>query len=145
MTKYTNLANKYEPMQLGSTGNAKRMIIRQFDFPFTYDDNEMVEGVDSDIMHRAFPDHTEECVKKHGLFMNFDWERWFSKKSDSEILNFIKEYGKADPKINWTGYRILGSVHTGNGINVWTLELFAKSPKSKTETYSKIKAPNVLN
>jgi hypothetical protein len=38
---------------------------------------------------------------------------------------------------------LLGSVNHGSGYPVWSLQLFAKHPDSKTVVYTGEKAPNV--
>ena len=136
------LANPRGSGSMSSMGNASYMLIRQFQFPFKYKEIEKIIGQDSDQSISFDYNHAKSCLKRHtGGFEGF-LEIWFSKANDTEIISFIKEFIKADKSINWTGYRILGSVDP-RGYPVWTLDLFSKNPKSNTKVYSNFDAPNV--
>ena len=136
-------ARKFQPNQMFSLGNASYMIIRQYNFPNTYEDNENHMTRDSDRVFQQKYEHAMECVKKHTRSSgNLYLDSWLEKAKDTEVIEFIKEFLNADQNVQWTGFRILGSVG-GNGSNIYTLELFAKSPDSTTEVYSGREAPNV--
>jgi hypothetical protein len=142
--EYMMKARKFKSGQFYSLGKAAYMIIRQHNFPYSYEPDESFETQDSDhVILRNF-DQSRKCIAKHTKHVSeYSLDVWFEKASDSQIMEFIKEFIEADPKVNWTGYRVLGSVHQGDGWNIWTLQLFAKSPASKTEVYSGKVAPNV--
>lgn len=134
----------YEPYsfgKLGSLGSATYMLIRQHDFPDTYEDHETLMQADHDRVVYWDHEHASRCFQEHTGSGHL--ESWARRASASAILKFLKDLLKADPDIKWTGFRILGSVHRGNGYPVWGLELFAKDPKSKTKVYSGQRAPNV--
>lgn len=138
------LAKPFKPNNMGSSGKAKEMIIRQYNFPNTYEDDEKIEGAYSDRCFQWDYDHAEKCIKEHTGTGEGILESWFSKSKDTQIMAFIIDILKADKNVQWTGYRILGSVHLSNGSAVWYMQLFAKNPNSQTKVYSTLDAPNVL-
>ncbi len=74
---------------------------------------------------------------------------WAQKATPEEILAFLKEVTQpclleTQQTLLWTGFRIMVSVHQGNGFPVYTLELFAKHADTSTQVYSEANAPNVL-
>lgn len=138
-------AKPYSPGCLGSLDRTSYMCLRQFQFPDTFDsqlDKHMT--ADSDRVSSWDFNHAMNCYKKHTGTGDMGLERWIRSASDESIMAFLKEILKADDdKVQWTGYRIMGSVHQGNGYPIWTLELFAKSEESNTNVYSDENAPNV--
>lgn len=142
---YVFPAKPYRFGQMGSMGDAAYMILKQFQFPHEYAENEKncFCRWDSDRVFQQQNDHANACVKKHTGKGPLALEFWFDRSSDEQVLEFIKEFLKADPNVKWTGYRVLGSVHRGNGYPIFTLELFAKPADSTTEVYSGRIAPNV--
>lgn len=58
-------------------------------------------------------------------------------------MSFVKDILKADPEVDWTGFRITGTVNRSSGYTVFTIEVFAKHPDSSTKVYSNSTAPNV--
>ena len=138
------LANPFKPNNMGSFGQAREMIIRQFQFPNTYEDDEKMESAYSDRCFQWDYDHAEQCVKTHTGTGEGILESWFSKSTDAQILSFIIDMLKSNKNVVWTGYRILGSVSVSSGYATWYMELFAKNPNSQTKVYSTLDAPNVL-
>lgn len=130
---------------MDSLGHATLMYIRQFQFPDSYRDNEKYKVADSDRCVQWDRAHVERCLDKYAVGSESGLGWWVERqKSDELVLLFLVELLKADPRVIWTGYRVLGSVRRGNGYPVWTLELFAKSPESNTKVYSSHIAPNVM-
>ena len=138
-------AKRYQPGQMGSLGKASYMILKQHDFPWEFPDEEvnLFLEEDSDRVFAQRHEHAHACVKKHTKGGELSLGSWFKAATDKEVLEFIKEFIQADPSITWTGYRILGTVHRGNGFPVFTLQIFAKPVNSKTKVYSGCIAPNV--
>ncbi len=137
------LANPYRPCSLGSMDDASLIIFRQYNFPLTYQDTEHHCSADHDRIRSFNSNKADACIRKYTGSGEGILHDWFEKSSDEAVMSFIKEFLEADQHIRWTGYRIRGSVHKGNGSIVWRLELFAKHSKSTTEVYTGRKAPNV--
>ena len=137
-------AQPYRSDAMWSLGDAVYMFIRQFQFPNEYSQEDKITSADSDRLIQQDIKHASDCFKKHTGSGELNSKNWFLSAFDEGIMNFLKEILKADSSIQWTGYRILGSVHQGNGFPVWTLELFAKHPSSKTKVYTGSDAPNVM-
>jgi hypothetical protein len=121
------------------------MLLKQYQFPHTYDPRDKLAAADSDRCFQSDYDHARRCFQQHTGTGEMGLEYWLKSANDEQVIAFLKDILKADASIEWTGYRILGSVHRGNGYAVWTLELFAKHPESSTEVYTGAEAPNVLN
>ena len=136
-------AQPYRSGQMGSFGNAACMLLRQYQFPDTYQDHEHHVYWDSDRCFSSDFDNARRCFEKHTGTGELGFESWLSDAKDQQVIDFIVDILKADKNIKWTGYRALGSVHRGNGYPVWTLEVFAKDPASDTKVYSGFTAPNV--
>ena len=138
-------ATPYQPGTLGSTGNAAYMLLRQYQFPDEYDERlDTHLQVDHDRLFQQDHEHASRCFKTYIETGDMNFPSWLWNAKDSAIILFLKDLMKADARVNWTGYRVMGSVHRGNGFPVFTLELFAKHQKSKTKVYSGDDAPNVL-
>ncbi|MBI5654717.1 hypothetical protein HZC53_03640 [Candidatus Uhrbacteria bacterium] len=154
MDRYQVLkAQAFNSREIGSLGNASLMFIRQFQFPDTYDPLDGYVGVDHDHVMSEGRNRCIECLMRHTGFGELglgDWARRtrdadekFYVVSDVKIIAFLKDFLQAEPGTNWTGYRITQTVNRGNGAPVWTLEIFAKHPDSKTKVYTGQDAPNV--
>lgn len=143
--KEVSPANPFKENSLGSSGTASNMLVRQYQFPNRYEDNEKMEAEYSDYLWRRDEDYTRNCVEKHagmpgeGILYN-----WIPKARDMQILNFIIDVLKSDKNVQYTGYRILATVDQSRGHVVWYFQLFAKDPNSTTKVYSELKAPNVI-
>jgi hypothetical protein len=141
--KTMQLANPSRSSSLGSLGDANLMIVRQYNFPFTYENNEQHCSGDHDRIKQLDYDKAMACIKKHTGTGEMILDTWFVGSTDEEVISFIKDYLQADQGVVWTGYRIRSSVHRRNGHTIWSLELFSKNPTSTTKVYSDLKAPNV--
>jgi len=139
-------AEPYRHGAMGSLGDASYMLLRQFNFPDTYApalDKHIT--ADHDRCMSWDYKHVSRCFEKHTGTGELGLQDWLRRATDENVLAFLSDILKADTGVVWTGYRIMGTVHRGNGYPVWTLELFAKHPKSKTKVYTGSNAPNVLS
>lgn len=148
-TKHTVLvATPFAPMQLGSFGTAEYMLLRQFNFPYEYDEAKGDKHLhaDSDRLSQWDFSHTRAAYRKRrGLRGDLGIADWARTASRAEIMAFLIDVMKAGenhPGVKWTGFRILGTVNRSNGYPVWTYELFAKGEGSDTKTYSRSNSPN---
>lgn len=140
------LANPYRPGALGSFGNAKYMLLRQYQFPDEYDERlDTHLRVDHNLLFQEEPERVIQCFRIYTEGDERSFNSWLRSAKDSAIILFLKDITKADLRVNWTGYRVTGTVHYNSAFPVLTLELFAKHPKSKTKVYSEDDAPNVSN
>jgi hypothetical protein len=121
------------------------MLLRQYQFPDTFEENEKHITADHDRCISWDSKHAMGCFKRHTGVGELGFESWLPRVDDVAIMAFLKDILKADPQVSWTGYRVMGTVNRGNGYPVWTLELFAKNPKSNTQVYTGPRAPNVRN
>lgn len=134
-------AQPYRMGALGSHGNANYMLLRQFQFPSEYYEHEQIITMDSD---RAYQWDYANFIESYREF-NFTetyFESSIRSMDEDQIISFLKKIMKADPKVKWTGFRIMGTV-SGNGHSIFTWQLFAKDPKVDTPVYSGDEAPNV--
>lgn len=129
---------------MGSLGNASCMYLRQFKFPHTYDAREKKMQTDHDHLMQCDHERTHECFKRHTGTGELALQGWLDKAKDEQVLAFLVDVLQADTSVAWTGYRVMGTVHRGNGFPVYTLELFAKHPESDTVVYTGPNAPNIL-
>jgi hypothetical protein len=136
-------ANPFRYNALGSFGDANLMIVRQYNFPFIHEDHEQHCSADHDRLMQHDYDYATTCIRKHTGSGELVLGQWFNESPDEKVISFIKEYFRADSNVIWTGYRIRGSVHKTSGQTIWSLDLFSKDPKSTTEVYSDLEAPNV--
>lgn len=135
---------KYEPHSLGSMSSTCYMLIRQYNFPNTYDpDFDLMLDADSDRLVEQDGDRINQCFKEHNVGSIVSIESWVKSAEDKSILNFLCDLFQVEKKEKWTGYRILGGVHQRNGWPVWSLSLFAKHPNTNTQVYTGEDAPNV--
>jgi hypothetical protein len=140
-------ATPYRSEALGSSGNARCMLIRQYCFPNTYSEEDKLQSKDHDRIMCGDFDHFTLCLEKYGMSQS-DFERggWFRKEKDERIIRFMAEFMKADKDVNWTGYRVMATVNrSSNGHSVFSLSLFCKHPKTDTAVYSAEDAPNVIS
>jgi hypothetical protein len=140
--KQVDAANPYQDGELGTGGTADHMLLRQYEFPDTYDDNhEHLLTIDHDACMRKDHDHALMCIHQYTQRDRSSLDIWLEMASNNRILDFLKAILKADPDITWTGYRILGSASSLG--TIWTLELFAKDPYGATPVYTGMDSPNV--
>ncbi len=139
------IAELYDPYRLSSLGNAEYMLLRQENFPLDYDEalGDKRASADHDRLLMWDHDHFRGVCKKHLNTGELGIGHWIRNASVPECLAFVKDALKADTKIEWTGFRVTGTVNRSNGYPVYTLELFHKGEKSETEVYSDEFAPNV--
>ena len=141
------LAEPYRPGAMNSEQDqATHMLIRQFRFPYEYMSgvDQLIGGCHDKLLEKK-PGFTVKCFEMHTGMQPENLDVWIRKAHDARIFAFLKNVMKADPKVSWTGYRVLGIVHRYNGSPIWLLELFAKSPETNTEVFSGHNAPNVLS
>ena len=138
-------AEAYRYGAMGSLGDASYMLLSQYQFPDEYDsDRDKLTGWDHDRIMQQQYEHGTRCFEQHTGTGELGLEGWLKRAEPEKVLAFLRDILKADPTINWTGYRILGSVHRGNGYPVYTLQLFAKHPESVTVVYNTENAPNLI-
>ncbi len=138
-------AVRYYPGCLSSTrGSSVPCLIRQFQFPDWYENDEETLCADHD--HLRGDPATEGCFERHTHTGEQGLSEWLRRTTTTEdqVFAFLREILQADPRINWTGYRVMGGVHTGNGAAIWSMTLFAKRPDSRTKVYTGENAPNVI-
>lgn len=124
---------------MGSLGNASCMLLRQWNFPAEYDhDRDQMHSADDDRLRSWDYEHDRACYKRH---VNRHMDSWAQSASPEQIMAFLKDVLKADPEVNWTGFRILGTVNRSNGYPVYSYQLFANV--SGVPVYSGEHAPNV--
>lgn len=139
-------AEPYRICALGARGNAVEMLIRQYKFPDTYSSKDVLLSTFSDHLLGDF-EHADRCFREHTStsLSGFGIEDWALHAAHKRIFAFLIDAFRADQSVNWTGYRICGSVHEVNGHAIFHLELFAKHPQSDTRIYTGANAPNVLS
>ncbi len=131
------LAEPYRPSDLGSFGKASCMLLRQYQFPHFYTDQDKHLSADHDRCLMWDRDHTSRCFDKYvSGRTNNGFEGWARTAREEDIMAFLKDVLKADPSVVWTGFRLLGTVNRSNGYPVWSFELFAKHPESDIEVYT---------
>lgn len=137
-------AEPFRSMAMGSLGDAAYMILRQYEFPDTYDDDfDKVIGADHDRVMQRDCEHGSAAIARHGVIGGMGIANWVDRQSPEKVIAFFADLLRADEGVSWTGFRLLGSVHRGNGYPVYSIELFAKHPVSETTVYSGHVAPNV--
>ena len=132
---------------MGSLGQASNKLIRQFQFPYEYDEtvDDLVQADHDRMLTQNYKEFMAIC-KKHIKTGDVGLGYWITQVSHGEVFAFLTDLFEelCDLReIAWTGYRVTGSVHRGNGNPIYHLWLFAKGTKSKTKVYSGNKAPNV--
>ena len=139
-------AEPYRHNQMGSFGKAENMLIRQFNLPDIYGEDEQMLSAYSDRLS-CLPGNLRkqnDCFKHHtGKGDNQMFEYWLKSANDTEIFNFCMDIMNAPATFKPTGYCITGSVG-GNGHAIWHFSLFSKKKESNTAVYTREDAPNVL-
>ena len=138
-------AQRYRIGAMGSLGNAAYMLIRQFRFPNGFNtDRDKIISADSDRLLGWGYDQFRSVLKKHIGRGEIAIGKWVLTASDDQVMAFLKDAFDVTtkyPDVEWTGWRVLGTVNRGNGFPIYTLELFAN--RSGVEVYSDECAPNV--
>lgn len=138
-------AQAYRFGAMGSLGDATYMLIRQYQFPHQYDPNQdKMVGWDHDRIMQQQHDHGRRCFTEHMGTGELGLESWVRRTAPDKVIAFLRDILQADQNVSWTGFRVLGTVHRGNGYPVWTLQLFAKHPNTRTKVFSTENAPNVI-
>jgi hypothetical protein len=137
-------AEAYRSGAMGSLRNASYMLIRQHQFPDTYDgEKDKLIGWDHDRIMQQEHKHGTRCFQKHMQTGEMGLQDWCQRVKPELVMALLKDLLHADESVIWTGFRILGTVHRGNGYPVWTLELFSKHPESATQVFDTKNAPNL--
>ena len=121
------------------------MLVRQYQFPDTYDDElDVVLSMSMNQMLTQDPSRTTACLQEHaGTTPFISWVR--SVATADEVLAFMQEVMdvyELYPLMDWTGFRVLSFVGR-DGAEQWFLQLFAKDPDTDTAVYTGEAAPNV--
>jgi hypothetical protein len=152
MKMSVSMAEAYRPGGMSSLGNASNMFMRQFLFPLQYDVNQdILTSADSDRLlgwdYKGFRATLQKFVGTGegaiGSWVRREYETG-QEATDEVVLEFIKEALKVKenhPGVNFSGWRVTGTVNLGNGFPVYTLSLFAN--RSGVKVYSDESAPNV--
>jgi len=139
--------------EMGSFGKASNMLMRQFNYPAEYDNKkDVLRSADSDRLLDWDYAGFRATLKKHlghgemsiGELIRATDSAGNYIMSDADVFAFIKEALKTEeqnPGVEWTGYRVTGTVNRSNGYPIFTLSLFANL--SGVEVYSGDFAPNV--
>ena len=143
MSKHTVMkANPYYFNCLGSLSKGEGVLLRQHEFPNDYDSStDKFTGADHDRLFQWDYDHSRDACKNAFNTGEMYIQQFALTSSPASIMSFLKDILKADPSIEWTGFRILGTVNRSNGYPVFSLALF--SNQSGCITYSNDSAPNV--
>ena len=131
---------------MGSLGNASNKLIRQFRFPYEYDEDETMIQADHDRMLEWDYDHARFAFRLHTGTGELGLAQWAKSAGNEQVLALLKDLFKVDenhPGVKWTGYRITGTVNRSNGYPVYSLWLFAKKRSSGTKVYFDSHAPDV--
>lgn len=125
-------AQPYNPDATGSNGNAKDMLLCQFQFPVGHfsEGEALLTGIDCDIMQRE-PERATACFNRHTGMNEGGFNFWLKSASNEQVMEFVKDMLQA-VKAEWTGFRVTVTVNK-KGWDVHTLELFAKHPKTHTQ------------
>lgn len=127
---------------LCSIGRASYMLIKQYNFPDFYTDQDRLDHFYSDRLETE--NSYKERVNKHFRDGYPYMHPQIESSTDAAVLAALIDICEADKETTWTGYRVTATV-TLLGWTVYTMELFAKHPESSTEVYSGNTAPNILS
>lgn len=133
---------------MGSLGMAANKLIRQFNFPLHYEDDEPLLHADHDRVIQWDHEHAMAAFKRHMNTGDMVLASWARSASDKRVMALLEDLLKVKESENysdvkWTGYRITGTVNRSNGYPVYSLWLFAKRKDSETEVFTGEDAPNV--
>lgn len=137
-------AEPHDFSRLGSRGDANHMLLRQFQFPLDYEDDEgrasrysdRAMDHDLDQWRSILMQHTGEDGDRHLT----DWVR-NERNNDAQLMALFADIIGVE-KHGWTGYRVTVTIGD-NGQDILFFELFAKREGSTTEVYSGENAPNI--
>ena len=119
---------------------AVNLLLVQHEYPLVYNsDTDKVHNTDSDRCSQFDYEHTAAAYKRHDAGRI----EQFSHRRPEEIMAFLIDILKADKKVEWTGFRISGSVNVSNGYPIYHFALFSKGQDSTTQVYSGHSADNI--
>ena len=124
---------------MGSFGKAATMLLQQFNFPDTYDERDIVTCAYSDRCRSWDWDHFQQALERAGIRGDQGIPHWVEDTGQNQVMTFLKDILKVEehhPGVEWTGFRVCGSVSPASGYSVCLLDLFAKHKDSKTKTYT---------
>ena len=98
MVLRTELTNPFNERELGSLGNARNMLVRQYQFPDMYDDaQDNFTHADFDRILFADWDHTRVCLEEFtGTSGEMGLYAWVRNAHDTTVLLFCKKLMKVD-------------------------------------------------
>jgi len=137
------VAQAYDQYQLRALGSAVNMYVRQFQFPYEYDERDAWLAADIDRLSVLDRRRVMACIERQTGNVDATLADWVRRAYDNKIMYFLTELLQADAGVAWTGYRVLGTVQRVTRRLAWTVELFAKHPESATRVYTGPDAPNV--
>lgn len=132
---------------MGSLGRAAYKLLRQHNFPHKYNpDIDILTGWDHDrIMDNMGCGKYYDIVMKYHPSNRGDLAEAVRGSSPDKVIEMFKElldpYDKENQNVEWTGFRLMGTVNRSNGYPVYTIELFCN--RSGVTVYSEPFAPNV--
>ena len=126
---------------------ANKMLIRQHHFPDSYHPEELYLIQDHDYCVAVDYEHVSKCFLEFTGGGDRELEHWTRNiATDDMVFDFLITLLYGDEcEIEWTGYRITGTMFKRANPPMWTFELFSKHPDSETEVYSGEDAPNVMS
>ncbi len=145
--KRVQLAVPYRPGEIDEEGKVSHyMLLRQYQFPDTYNENEKLYSWDT--LSALFNDYdsAQQCFEKHkpkGPRLG-DWMRT---AENDKVLAFLKEFffpSWTNNSTAWSGYRVLGPVKAEGIEEFYFVELFMRDPEGSTILYDDHNAPNVV-
>ena len=150
MENRVRLVEPYKEANLGALDENIPMLLRQYQFPDTFSNEDKLVWHDSDRFLDSGSGfrHADSCYRKyigvgaHDIRLAQMFGSWARSANDEKIMEFMMEIMEVEKMAKWTGYRITGRV-LNNGHAMFSLALFAKHPKSETKVYSGGDAPNV--
>lgn len=135
---FVQLAENPATHYMSSIGNARHVLITQYQYPFLYDvKNDKIKTGWIDTVEEM---HRKKCLAKFGI-SDFNADTRIPSLSRTNAFAFICMLLEQDQK-NWTGFRILGGI-LDNGHSYFSFSLFKKGDASTTLVYSNRDAPNV--
>ncbi len=101
---------------MGSLGKASNKLIKQFNFPLQYEDDEQMLQADHDRMFEWDYKHATNTFKHHMNTGELGLPAWARRVGGEQVMALLKDLFKVDetyPGVEWTGYRITGTSFVG--------------------------------
>jgi len=141
---YPAEAHRFGAMR-SSFGDASGMLIAQHQFPVQFDqERDKLEELDHDLILNRDREHAIRCLTEYTGTGDLGIGEWIRRSPPESVLAFLQDILKADQTVTWTGFRVLGTVHRTTRQALWTLEIFAKHPESKTPVFNTANAPCLI-